>query len=400
MTVIINGSTGITNVNGTAAAPAETGTDTDSGIVYGTNTVSLATNGTTAVTVDSSQNVGIGTSSPGSILDVQSATSIIRNTATTGTNQVAIRQGNTGGYFYTGIDTSTGGYLTGAAYAGFHWMSGAYPMIFATNNSERMRIDSSGNVGVGTTAPYAKIHATGTIKVATGNAQGILALGDGNGTTVNCGIWRGAANAPTSDGNYLNLGGYDGIVFATGNAAIGSQTERARITTNNFLVNTTTTFDVTAGAFTQLSGQCAVYNSGTTNTLMSFYNASQSARVGFIGSSGNTTSYNSGSDYRLKENITNVSNAISKIEALRPVTFNWKVSPQVGKVTGFIAHELAEIYPEAVTGEKDAMCDDGVTPNYQMVDQSKLVPLLTAAIQEQQTLITALTARITALENT
>lgn len=64
MAVIINGTTGITNVNGTAAAPAETGTDTDSGIVYGTNTVSLATNGTTALTVDSSQNVGIGTSSP------------------------------------------------------------------------------------------------------------------------------------------------------------------------------------------------------------------------------------------------------------------------------------------------------------------------------------------------
>jgi len=63
MTVIINGTTGITNVNGSAAAPAETGTDTDSGIVYGTNTVSLATNGTTAVTVDASQNVGIGQSS-------------------------------------------------------------------------------------------------------------------------------------------------------------------------------------------------------------------------------------------------------------------------------------------------------------------------------------------------
>ena len=112
----------------------------------------LQTNGTTALTVDTTANVGIGTSSPGSILDVQSTTSIIRNTATTGTNQVAIRQGNTGGYFYTGIDTSAGGYLTGAAYAGFHWMSGAYPMIFATNNSERLRIDSSGNLLVGTTS--------------------------------------------------------------------------------------------------------------------------------------------------------------------------------------------------------------------------------------------------------
>ena len=153
MTITINGTTGISGVDGSAGTPAVQGTDTNTGVFYpAADTVAVSTGGSERMRVDSSGNVGIGTSSPGSILDVQSATSIIRNTATTGTNQVAIRQGNTGGYFYTGIDTSTGGYLTGAAYAGFHWMSGAYPMIFATNNSERMRIDSSGNLLVGTTS--------------------------------------------------------------------------------------------------------------------------------------------------------------------------------------------------------------------------------------------------------
>ena len=97
-------------------------------------------------------------------------------------------------------------------------------------DTNTLYVDAANNrVGFGTSTPYAAIQAVGTIKVATGNAQGILALGDGAGTTVNAGIWRGAANNPTSDGNFLNLGGYDGIVLATGNAAIGSQTERMRI---------------------------------------------------------------------------------------------------------------------------------------------------------------------------
>ena len=99
--------------------------------------------------------------------------------------------------------------------------TGATPKFFWDASAE--------SLGIGTSSPYADLHVTGTIKVATGNAQGILGLGEGSGSTVNVGLWRGAANAPTTDGNYLNLGGYDGIVFATGAAAIGSQTERMRI---------------------------------------------------------------------------------------------------------------------------------------------------------------------------
>jgi hypothetical protein len=115
-------------------------------------------------------------------------------------------------------------------------------MTVETAGSERVRIDSSGNVGIGTSSPYHNLQVTGTIKAATGNAQGILALGDGSGSTNNVGLWRGAANAPTTDGNFLNLGGYDGVVFATGAAAIGSQTERARIdASGRILVGTTST---------------------------------------------------------------------------------------------------------------------------------------------------------------
>ena len=159
----------------------------------------------------------------------------------------------------TGVGTSTGTgsnvlsaspTLTGTVGAAAATLSGNLTLSGGTANGvaylNGSKVVTSGsaltfdgtNFGVGVASPQAKIHATGTIKVATGNAQGILALGDGAGTTVNCGIWRGAANAPTTDGNFLNLGGYDGLVFAVGAAAIGSQSEVGRFTSTGLGIGT------------------------------------------------------------------------------------------------------------------------------------------------------------------
>jgi hypothetical protein len=246
-----------------------------------------------------------------------------------------------------------------------------------------MRIDNSGNVGIGTSSPAAQMDVRGTIYAAN-TASAYIALNhDGiNGKVVN------------NTGQMLfYANGANNIIWHT------NGTERARIdSSGNFLVGTTSTFDVTSGATTQLYGQCAVYNTGSPNTLMSFYNSTQSARVGFIGSNGNSTQYNSGSDYRLKDDVTNISQALTTISNLRPVTFKWKVSHDLGLFSGFIAHELQDFWPEAVSGEKDAMCSDGVTPDYQAVDQSKLVPLLVAAIQELKADNDAMKERIAALE--
>jgi hypothetical protein len=119
--------------------------------------------------------------------------------------------------------------------------------------------------------------------------------------------------------------------------------------------------------------------------------------LGSISQSGaSSVAYNTSSDYRLKENIAPLAGAIDRISQLKPSQFNFITEP--GKtVDGFIAHEAQAVVPECVTGEKDAVDDDG-NPVYQGIDQSKLVPLLTAALQEALAEIESLKARVTALE--
>lgn len=287
-----------------------------------------------------------------------------------------------------------------------------------TVDSTTLVVDEANNrVGIGTSSPQAPLHVTGTIKVATGNAQGILGLGEAFGSTANVGLWRGAANAPTTDGNFLNLGGYDGIVFATGAAAIGSQTERARIDSSGYLwiksTGGTSPWDATSGTYAKFGD---IYPIGATaqSSIVAIFNRNTStgalveckyngAVVGSISVTGSSTAYNTSSDYRLKEDWQPMTGASERVKALKPVNFAWKVDGS--RVDGFLAHEAQAVVPEAVTGEKDAVetytDDEGneqTRPVYQGIDQSKLVPLLTAALQEALAEIETLKARVSALE--
>jgi len=118
---------------------------------------------------------------------------------------------------------------------------------------------------------------------------------------------------------------------------------------------------------------------------------------GSITSTGSTTAFNETSDYRLKENVVTDWDATSRLKQLKPSRFNF-IADADTTVDGFLAHEVSSVIPQAVTGEKDAVDADG-NPEYQGIDQSKLVPLLTKALQEAVAKIETLEARITALES-
>ena len=140
------------------------------------------------------------------------------------------------------------------------------------------------------------------------------------------------------------------------------------------------------------------YGSPTINAYYNSFTTSASLYVGtpFSGLSCNASAFNITSDYRLKENIIELTGAISKIKNLRPVRFNYKNKEET--INGFIAHEVQDVVPEAVTGEKDALYEDG-KEKYQGLDNGKLVPLLTAALQQAIGKIEELELRIQTLEN-
>ena len=104
-------------------------------------------------------------------------------------------------------------------------------------------------------------------------------------------------------------------------------------------------------------------------------------QVGTITTNGTSVSYNTTSDYRLKTNITGITDGVTRVKQLAPCKFNWITGNTTDQVDGFIAHEVAAVVPDAVTGQKDAVNHDG-TANLQSIDHSKLVPVLTAAVKE------------------
>jgi len=330
-----------------------------------------------------SGNVGIGTSSSDSLLDVRGADeSQIKMTGASGVEAVMRASASTVTF---GSNTSHNLYLR-------------------TGNSARMTIDTSGNVGIGTTSP--NVNHKLTIVDTTGNGGGTLGLNvSSSGTSDNLGrLHFGNATDRVLAAIFGIADGASDAGALTFRTEKTGETleERMRIdSSGNLLVGVSTFANNTLGvamrgASTGASDEsvrCAVPSTSSTLQI-GFYNAN--GRVGSVSTSGTSTAFNTSSDYRLKENVNYDFTALDRVAQLKPARFNF-ITDADTTVDGFLAHEVQDIVPEAIHGEKDAVDDEG-NPEYQGIDQSKLVPLLTKAIQEQQTIIDDLKSRIEALE--
>lgn len=385
--------------------------------------------------ITSTGNVGIGTSSPSYALDVRAATGIISTTSTTGTNVSYVAANNTGGFFAIGRDSSGGG-LTGTAYSSFVYSDGSYPIIFSTNATERMRITSAGNVGIGTASPSAtldvgssisrsgaaqnNIYADYRITAATTGIAGSLAsriVGIGGSTytipdvavykadptvaqtgvtiTNAYGLYIGNMADPTSGGTVTNSWGVYQTSSSNNNYFNGSVLVGATsfsVGTNCIQLGNASNSRININN----NADYGIEMYGSTTSRVSFYSSNGSTtRVGAVTVNTSNTTYATSSDYRLKEGIAPMTGALATVAQLKPVTYKWKIDGSDGQ--GFIAHELAEVVPDAVIGEKDAVNADG-SINPQSIDTSFLVATLTAAIQELKAELDSVKAELQTLK--
>ena len=298
---------------------------------------------------------------------------------------------------FAGTATATKLIPTGSSATGNGmYLPAANSLGFSTNGSERITITSGGATQIKSTAG-----ATPTYSYTNdGECLEFRYNDDGGARAADI---VAIANTPAGATSSLRF-------WTNQGSGAGTATEKMRIdSSGNLMVNTT-----------GLDGRFRVDQSGVawaraTNHTESGTQYFDSFRyngtaIGTITGNNSNVSYNTSSDYRLKENIAPMTGALAKVALLKPVTYKWKIDGSDGE--GFIAHELAEVKPDCVSGGKDAIetyTDEGgneaTRPVYQGIDTSFLVATLTAAIQElkaindtQAETINALTARIVALE--
>jgi hypothetical protein len=293
-----------------------------------------------------------------------------------------------------GTDTNTGIFFPAAD-----------TIAFAEGGAEAMRIDSSGNVGIGTSSPTVKTQIEGSA-----NSAPVTLLRLNNAGTTAGG--PGLASRISFTGGATALGFVQGSNFSSGVAGIqlsgdGTNVHASLDNSGNLLVGTTSSINVASGSTdgaTIYPSSLQISRNDGTPLLMRRRSSNgemvafrrDTTFVGSISVTTTATAYNTSSDYRLKDNIQPLQNALGVVAQLKPVTYKWKSDGSDGQ--GFIAHELAEVVPDCVTGEKDAVEEDG-SIKAQAIDTSFLVATLTAALQEAHGLIKDLQARVDVLES-
>ena len=377
-------------------------------MTYRTNSLVFATSATERMRINST-GVGIGTSSPANNLHIHTDVSgegiLVKSTGNT-YNEIIADANRTGSADTLGrfrgnwntnpvafISINTGDDTTNKDDG---------RIIFSTSSSgssptERMRIQPNGNVGIGTSSPA---HNVEIVATNSGSINDTLQIRN-NTTTTGSGsrlrfITSTDLNSDTNGASIASVrnGNDNDLVFEVenseakridhaGNVGIGTTSPTDTLSIGSFDANGASTgINLGSGSLIQTS-------ISSTSSLPHVRFKNPNGQVGQITTSGSSTTYSTSSDYRLKENVSYDFDATTRLKQLKPARFNF-IADADTTVDGFLAHEVSSIVPEAITGTKDAVDEDG-NPEYQGIDQSKLVPLLVKTIQE-------LEARITALE--
>ncbi len=359
------------NGDGSASAPSISfGADTNTGFYrVGSDQIGFVTAGAIKAKLDASGNLLVGTTSSSARLTVHRDT----HSTTTDLVNISTDQYDAGSVFRTGEFVLFG-----------DWDGTADKMLaLKSAGSDVFVVDATGDVGIGTDSPSTPLH----VNSGTGNIP--------------------ATFESTDAGSYINIrdngsGTFGAMIGAISDDMVFSpnNVERMRLdASGNLLVGTTAAF-TSGGTNSGGSGalmiardneRCLFLKRASSNgAVVEFFRGSITNPVGSISITASATAYNTSSDYRLKENVVAMSGATERLKQLKPSRFNFITDAET-TVDGFLAHEVQDIVPEAISGTKDAVDADG-NPEYQGIDQSKLVPLLVATIQE-------LEARITQLES-
>jgi hypothetical protein len=402
-------------------------------------------NNNTRMTIDSSGRVGIGTTSPAYKLDVAGDIHISNSTpylifTDTDTNAESRISANSG----------VGSLII---HADYNNEQAGTNIIFKSDNSERMRIDDSGNVGIGTNSPAYTLDVDGTARfsgtiVANGNQismpatvsrnkyrlwnSDLYTIGFDSGYTFgglgdyattfqmnddsDRGWWWGHANHTDAQGAMsLNTNGQlvvaDSIRVGFGESDTSAPTRTLDVSGNarisraggsGFTLIVENSSPVGAGVVRGIQvelgpdGNEDYTDSG--DDFIRFLTSNNQEIGGIRGTGAASVSYGTTSDYRLKAPIEEISDGLSLVRNLAPMYGKWLNQNDPNRIYSyFIAHELQEHIPDAVDGTKDAVDEEG-QPDYQSVDYGKLTPVLTAAIKDLDALVGALTSRIEALE--
>jgi hypothetical protein len=353
---------------------------------------------------DASGNVGIGTTT------TSNATLTINNANLTSPLYIGSQSDSLswGGFFVNGATSSTAGAgMYGKASANLYFNAPtSYGHIWTINGGEKMRIDSSGNVGIGTSSPVTKLQVQKSGKsfqlYDASTNDGVYMVFAGSNTTKNWCI-----------GNQFNVSG--GLEFtqtsASAGTTIGSTPAMILDSSGNLLVGTTTSLasglTVTGGNGPQFSlntttryTQFNFYNSGTQKSFIAWDNTNTNLYVqnssGGVYLTNTGTSWTSNSDERLKENLVDITNGLSKVCSLRSVIGNFIADETKKKTPFLIAQDVQTVLPEAVT--TSTLKDDETNTEYLGIAYTEVIPLLVASIKELNAKVDAQAATITALQ--